>query len=292
APLPTSAETALVEELLQKIYLLSAKKFLSDAPSAADLEQYGFNRPEREIALNLSTGGGPQGNEPSTLTLQIGVSPNQPKVAFARVKNTPFIYQILPDILASTPSRVPHYRQRLLRELPESAQLTDLTLTDLSTNTTVHSYQLPSADKNWEATLATLPANQRSPLATLLNELRTLCAKNFTTESFRPEQANTPEGERPWKYRLDVGLALVSGTGATQKSTSTLFLTERLGGTTLLAGSAEFYNGVQFEVTQPMLDALFALTYQEKNDPGVLVPPPTPDAKPAKPLPPAAASQL
>ena len=293
APLPASADTALVEELLQKIHLLAAKKFLSDAPAAADLEQYGFNRPEREITLSLSTGGGPQGNEASTLTLQIGVSPNQPNVAFARVKNTPFLYQILPDILTATPSRVRHYRQRLLRELPESARLTDLTLTDLSTNTAVHSYQLPSADKNWDAVLATLPAHQRPPLAALLAELRTLRAKNFTADGFRPEQANTPEGERPWKYRLDVGLALVSGTGATQKSTSTLFLTERLGGTTLLAGSAEFYNGIQFEVTQPMLDALFALTYAEKHDPGPLVPAPTPApaVKPARPLPPAAASQ-
>jgi hypothetical protein len=157
----------------------------------------------------------------------------------------------------------------------------------------VHSYQLPSADKNWDAVLATLPAHQRPPLAALLTELRTLRAKNFTADGFRPEQANTPEGERPWKYRLDVGLALVSGTGATQKSTSTLFLTERLGGTTLLAGSAEFYNGIQFEVTQPMLDALFALTYAEKHDPGPLVPTPTPApaVKPAPPLPPAAASQ-
>ncbi|MDI1319450.1 MAG: DUF4340 domain-containing protein, partial [bacterium] len=64
APLTSTADTKTVEELLQKIYLLAVQvidghpKFLSDAPSAADLENWGFNRPERALTLNLNTGGG------------------------------------------------------------------------------------------------------------------------------------------------------------------------------------------------------------------------------------------
>ena len=57
-----------------------------------------------------------------------------------------------------------------------------------------------------------------------------------------------------------------------------VLLTDRLGGTTLLAGTTEF-GGIEFEVTQPMLDALFALTYAEKNDPGM------PAVNPAEPVP-------
>jgi hypothetical protein len=276
APLTTPADPALVDELLQKLSLLSAKKFLSDAPSAAELEKYGFNRPEREITLALSTGGGPRGTEASTETLQVGMSPGEREVAFARVTRAsePFVYQILPDILAETPSLARHYRLRLLRDLPVTARITGVTLTDLAAGTPVYAHQLADGEKSWDAALAAEPELRRKPLATLLAELRRLTAKSFTADTFAPDHANTAQGPRPWKYRLDLGLAFAGGNGAAPASTSVLFLTERLGGTTLLAGTTEF-GGVEFEVTQEMLDALFALTYAEKNDPGpVLTPAP------------------
>jgi hypothetical protein len=253
--------------LLQKVHLLSARKFLSDAPSAGDLENYGFNRPERELALSLSSGGGPRATEPSTLTLQIGVSPDRPGVAFARVTNAPFVYEILPDILDETPVLARHYRLRLLRELPDSARITGLTLIDLAAPGPVYTRQLAETDKNWDAVLATEPEARRKALAALLTQLRALRAKRFIADAFTPDRADTAQGPRPWKYRLDVNLAFTGGNGAGKISTSTLFLTDRVGGTTLLAGTAEF-SGVVFEVTQEMLDALFALTYAEKNDPG------------------------
>ena len=274
APLTTAADSKVVDELFQKIYLLSAEdirpgipKFLSDAPSAADLENWGFNRPERELTLSLNTGGGVRGNEASTLTLQIGVSPDKPGVAFARVTNAPFVYQILPDIIDETPPAVRHYRQRLLRDLPEGARITGLTLTDLTTNTPILAKLIAEGDKNWDSALATETESRRRAFAALLPLLHTLRAKRFTADTFNPDHADTPAGPRPWKYRLDLNLSFPGTATAAQNSTSTLFLTERLGGTTLLAGTPEF-GGVVFETTQELLDALFAPTYAEKNDPG------------------------
>jgi Domain of unknown function (DUF4340) len=291
APLTVPADLALVEELLQKLYLLSAKKFQSDAPSTADLEKYGFNRPERTILLGLSNGGGPQGNEASTLTLEVGVSPGERETAYARVTNAPFVYEILPDILADTPTLARHYRQRLLRELPPGARVTSITLTDLATNAPVYHHQLAETEGNWDRALAAEPAARQQPLTALLASLRSLQARNFTAESFAPDHADTAQGPQPWRHRLDFNLAFAGGTGPAQTTTTTLLLTERLGGSTLVAGTAEF-GGVQFEVTQEMLDALFALTYTETHDPGVVLPPPpvTPSAaevvaeKPAAPL--------
>ncbi|MBI2496815.1 MAG: DUF4340 domain-containing protein [Opitutae bacterium] len=288
APLTTAADTRVIEELLQKIYLLSAQdlspglpKFLSDAPSAADLENWGFNRPEREITLSLSTGGGVRGNEPSTLTLQVGVSPDKPGVAFARVTNAPFVYQILPDILGETPAAARHYRQRLLRELPEGARITGLTLTDLATNEPVISRQIAEGDKNWDAALATEPEARRRAFATLLLQLHKLQARRFTADTFNPDHAETPQGPRPWKYRLEATLSFPGANAAAAGSTSTLLLTERLGGTTLLAGTAEF-GGVVFETSQELLDALFTLTYAGKNDPGPAAAAPAATTGPAK----------
>lgn len=282
APLTTPADTAVIEDLLGKLERLTALKFLSDAPSAADLENYGFNRPEREISLGLTTGGGLGGNEPSTLVLQIGVSPDRPGAAFARLINPPFVYEIHSDILDDTPVQARHFRQRLLRKLPEGAYLASVALVDLATGAPVRTFKLKEGDKNWDATIAAEPEAGRGTLKALLAELGELRAVSFTAETFSADQAATPEGNRPWRYRLDYTVIFP---GAPEAPAS-LFLTERLGGSTLVAGTAEF-GGVAFTVTQPLLDAIFALTYTASQDPGPATAPapaaPTPEAKATQP---------
>ncbi len=284
APVTSAADTELLTELLQKIRLLSARQvvdaagkskfaFLSDAPSAADTENYGFNRPEREITLGLSTGGGPRGNEPTTLVLQIGLSPDQPGKAFARLTNPTFVYEVLPDILEETPARALHYRQRLLRELPEGALLTSLALIDLTTNKSLYSQKLAEGVKNWDAAIAVEPEWARKPIAGILAQLRVLRAQRFTAETFTPDHADTPQGPRPWRYRLDYTISF-NGGGSAQSTPASILLTERLGGMTQLAGTADF-GGVVFHVTQELLDALFLVTYGGPQDPGPVVAPAT-----------------
>jgi hypothetical protein len=305
APLTTAADPGVVATLLQKIAQLSAHearplapKFLSDAPSATDLENWGFNRPAREITLNLAPGAsGGLTREPSTLTLQVGVSPDKPGEAFARATNAPFVYQVLPDILDDAPVTARHYRQRILRELPEAARITSIKLTALPGNTPV--LNLNNAVALTPESLATaafapgdatpaagtppappLSDKARAVLASLLAQVRTLRAKAFTAGTFTPDHADTPGGPQPWKYQLEVVTAFTAGTAPAQNTTLTLLLTERLGGTTMLAGTAEF-GGVVFEVTQELLDAVFALTYGVQHDPGPpAVTEPTPPAKP------------
>lgn len=269
APLTGAADADGVNDLLDKLEKLSVVKFLSDAPSAADIENYGFNRPEREISLGLTTGGGLSGNEPSTLVLQIGVSPDRPGTAYARLTSSPFVYEILPDILDDTPTLARHFRQRTLRRLPEGAQITSLGLVDLVDGKPIYSQKLQEGDTTWDTALAIEPEPVRNALGALLKELGHLRAARFTSETFSSEQAATPEGNRPWRYRLDYTIAFAGA----PESPASLFLTERLGGSTLVAGTADF-GGVAFTVTQPMLDALFALTYSNKQDPG---PAATPD---------------
>lgn len=293
APQTIAADPGVVTALLQKISMLSARearpgspKFLSDAPAATDLENWGFNRPEREITLNLSTGlpGNPaargvsgtntgpaaagNGADSSSLTLQVGVSPDKPGEAFARVTNAPFVYQILPDILEDTPALARHYRLRVLRELPEAARITSLRLSALPADTVLFSVNNEVALT--PETLATekLPEKARTLLTALLAQLRTLRVKAYTAGAFTPEHAETPTGPQPWKYRLDADTTLP---GAAASTTTTLWLTDRLGGSTMLAGTADL-GGVVFEVTQEMLDTIFALTYTEKHDPGLPAP--------------------
>lgn len=268
-PQTIPADTAIVQDFLQRLKFLQASKFLSDAPSAADLESYGFNRPERQITLNLRTGGGPKGDEPSTATLQIGTKPGTPGVAYARVANAPFVYEIPPDLLEDIPVTALHFRQRVLRELPEGTHVTALTLTDLSNNRVVVAINsAPGGELTAQSIAASdAPEAKRAALTTLLAEARKLRAKRFVADSFDLARASLNGSNPPWRYRLDVALTLTGGNA--QTLTSSLFLTDRLGGTTQLGGLPEF--NVTYELPQELVDALFALTYAAQHDPG---PPP------------------
>ncbi len=278
APQTGPADSPLVEELLQKIFRLSATKFLSDAPSADLLEKYGFNRPEREITLALNTGGGPRGTDPSMLALQIGVSPDKKDIAYARAApSSLFVYQIVPDLLEDAPVVARYYRQRLLRELPEGAVVQGLTLTEEGSNALIYGGQLSETQTTWDQVVVNEPEARRKAIGAVLTQLHSLRAKRFTADSFIADHADTPQGPRPWKYRLDLKVAYAGGNGSAQTSTSTLFLTERLGGNTQLAGTAEF-GGAVFEISQELVDALFTLAYREQNDPGLPNPIPAPSA--------------
>jgi len=284
-PRPIAADPGIVAGLLRKLAELSARearpgspKYLSDAPAATDLENWGFNRPERVITLNLGHGGGPAGKDAYTLTLEVGVSPDKPGEAFARVTNAPFVYQILPDILEAAPPLARHYRLRLLRQLPKEARLTSLKLTTLPDHALVAEAANETALTPESLATAKTSDAARKVLVGLLVQLTTLQARAFTAGAFTPDHADTPLGPQPWKHALEVTTVFPGGSGPAQTSTLTLLLTERLGGTTMFAGTADF-GGVVFEVTPEMLDAIFTLTYAAQHDPG----PPAPAKDAAAP---------
>ncbi len=283
SPQTLPADPGIVRDFLARLQFLAATRFLSDAPSAADLEGFGFNRPERIITLNLSTGGGLRGDEPATQTLQIGARPGERDAAYARLANAPFVYQIQPDLLVDVPISALHFRQRLLRVLPEGTRITELKLTDLRTDVALFTKTAPADGALTSAEIARdEPEARGTALATLVKNLRELTAKNFVSDTFSPDEAGANGTATPWRYRLDLALTLTGGTS--QTATSTLYLTERLGGTTQLAGTAEF-GGVTFELTQELVDALFTLTYVPLHDPGPpaaapTTPPPAPAETP------------
>ncbi len=279
APQTVPADTAVVQELLQKLQLLKATKFQSDAPSAADLENWGFNRPEREITLNLDTGGGPSGTDHSTVTLQFGSNPNEPGVAYARVANAPFVYQVTSEVFESTPTTPLYYRQRLIRSLTAGARIVGLKLVELAGDRVVYERNAPATATDVTAK-AEDPEPRRKAVTTVLRELSELKAQRFVAEAFNPEHAEYNGTSPAWKFRLEATLALTATTGSATTSTTTLLLTDRLGGTVMVAGTPEF-GGLTFEVTQQLLDAIFALTYGEQHDPGP-PPPEKPATEPAK----------
>ncbi|MBI5381640.1 MAG: DUF4340 domain-containing protein [Opitutae bacterium] len=263
APVTQPADRGAVQRLLEKLGQLAARDFLNDAPTSADIEGWGFNRPVREIAVTTANAG--SAAAPVTTTLKIGVGPARGATAFASFGNPPYVYAIDAEILRDLPVELRAWRDRRLRELPAGAQITGLKLTEPATKAVL-----------LEKTLA--PATPPdAAVQKLLEPLRSLRAQAFVADRFTPT-ANVAGEERPWKYQLDLTVTLVGGASA-QTTTSTLFFTERLGGGTQLAGSPDL--DAVFEIEQPLLDALWTITYGP-HDPGPVT---SPAAQPAAPAP-------
>ena len=281
---PQPADPAVVARLIEQLGRLRAVAFHSDAPFPADLEQWGFNRPERVVTLSLAA---EPGTAAATVTLQLGATPpaqGEP-FTYARLADSQFVYLVRAGILDELPVVARHFRQRLLRDLPPGARITGLVLRRLADNSVVFTREL-AADQTWEAALATEKPETKAAVQQLLAECRALSARDFVRDTF----ATTIEVDgqpQPWAYQLEIALAL-SGAGETaaQKTTSTLLLSERQGGSSLLVGSAEF--DTVFHATQPFLDSVFALTFGSR-DPGPPPPQPKPEDDGSAPQPPAAA---
>jgi hypothetical protein len=271
APQTFPAELPLVQRLIEKLQSLQALKFLRDAPQNIELENWGFNRPEREITLNFSTkgafaGGGAAAAMPASVTLLIGVASERESLAYAKLANEPFVYLVDPDILRQSPVAVRYYRSRLLRELPAGARITGLTLMETAPKTVLYSRRLADGE-SWNQAVAAEPEAKRTALLAILDQLGNLRARSFVLDSFPPSVEVGGEA-RPWKYALDAAISLVGGTGG-QTDAITLFFTERTGGGTQFAGAPGF--NVVFEADQKLLDALFTLTHSP-HDPEAAAP--------------------
>jgi hypothetical protein len=268
-----AADTLLVTHLLQRLALLSVAShapgesgYLRDAPSDAEIENFGFNLPQREITLTLAPVVSASGGLATArrITLQIGVNNVQGGTVQARLLGQSFVYAVAADTLSGIPVSPLFYRERTLRSLSEGALITGLTL---ATNATPDQplVNLSLAEgQTWDEALAAEAESRRAALKIVLESLATLRAKQFVSDTFTP--TTLVDGQpTPWKYTLAATLALKSATGTPQKSVTTLQLAERSGGGTQLAGSLEF--GAVFSVEQTLLDALWSLTYAER-DPG------------------------
>jgi hypothetical protein len=249
-PQTLPADTAAVQRLLDQLETLTALKFQSDAPTNADLEDWGFNRPEREIVLTLAGSTIPQ------LTLQIGLPTNRENVAYARIAGSSSVYAVEPDVLRETGASPLAWRERLLGTIPASARITSLTLANAADGSVIYAHRLADGE-TWDAALAAEPAPRKSALTTVLSQLRSLRAASFVQDGF-PEKVFAAGEVRPWKYRLDATVSLPGGAGAGQVNTMTLWFAERTGATEQLAGSKDF--GAVFAIEQPLLDALWTLT--------------------------------
>lgn len=265
APSVQAADTGAVQHLLDNLGRLSALQFLTDAPTAADEESWGFNSPEREIVIQYSEQpengarqATPVAGVPKTQTLQIGVGAERGPRAYARLDAARYVYAVDADVLRKTPVDAKQWRDRHLRELPAGAKITSVRLTDLSNQKVLLEGKLPADASSPDALVpASATPEQKAAWLALLEQLRSLKAKSFAADRYQDSVMAGGE-ERRWRYQLDVDISLSGGAGA-QAVAQTLVFTDRIGGGQQFAGSKDLDS--VFEIEQPLLDALWTFTY-------------------------------
>lgn len=258
---PQSADAAVVtNELIQTLRELRATSFERDVPTDAELEAWGLTRPTRTITLSFAPGLAGTA-APATTTLLIGTDQTGQR-AFTRTNRETFVYGVDPIILERTPVDPLHYQNRLVQELPAGARITGISLYDLEASAPLYAGAL-EGDATWSDVLAGLPPARRNALETLRDELAKLRAQRVVQDTF-PDAVWVNGQIRPWRYRIDVAL-LVSGDEGEQIQTRSFFLAERDGGDRQLVGSPDYE--VVFEARPELINAVWNLTYAER-DPG------------------------
>ncbi|MDR1281278.1 MAG: DUF4340 domain-containing protein, partial [Opitutaceae bacterium] len=285
APRTMTADGATIAHLIRELAQLKVEKpeqFVNDAPTRADNETYGFNLPERTITLTSK----PTAAQPATnIKLELGhgtgtnATTNGKRALHARVAGQPFIYEIPPEILDTLTTNPLDYRERTLQILPPDTPVAHLALRTADGATTLYEHTLAPGE-TWEKALATEPVPRRAALAALLGQIPRIQARTITRDTF-PDRITINGRERPWAWKIELTPASPTGTTPTP-GTITLFVAERSGGTTWHLGSPNHDLNLVFEAPQPLIDALWALLYAER-DPGPQPPPGPAPAAPATP---------
>jgi hypothetical protein len=117
-PLPARANNAKVEESLQALQGVRIRDFVTDDPKA-DLEAFGLQPPELEVALG-------QGTNPA-VRLQFGRSPtNNTRLAYARRVGLNAVVTVPKDLLAPWYASVNDFRDPLLATLTAPVAVVDI----------------------------------------------------------------------------------------------------------------------------------------------------------------------
>ncbi|MFH1496183.1 MAG: DUF4340 domain-containing protein, partial [Verrucomicrobiota bacterium] len=153
------ADPTLVENLLKRLTLLEASEFASDAPSDAQIENFGFKLPERTATLSLLNPSDPTA-PPTTLVLEIAQPNRGTDPVYARVAGQTFVYRVSADILANTPLSPLVYRDRLLRNLPAGASITSLDLGSADGSKEEFAHTLAEGE-TWDQVLEKEPLERR-----------------------------------------------------------------------------------------------------------------------------------
>ncbi|MBL4575949.1 MAG: DUF4340 domain-containing protein [Opitutaceae bacterium] len=259
-------ETIITNFLRRLLWLntLADTGFISDAPSAADLERYGLEHPLWTIDISSrkqsssTTEEEPNGGELHSQSLALGIFEGSDTThIYAKMRNSPSVYLLDSSILRSLRTNPIYYQSRLLQGIPPEAEINALKITNLGNKTPILSIEI---DENtpWTKAVKNLDEREENGIKELLQSLETFKAKALLHNEFTPT-VTFAGNDQPWSYLLEISTT-PNGGDRSQPSLFSLYPSETTGGTTLLAGSKDL--NLVFETDQKFLDAFTTLVSQ------------------------------
>ena len=263
-----AAENAQVQKLLASLLNLQAIHFPNDAPSQEDLQRLGLESPLQTLTLSTSS------EETPPIVLQFG-RPENDETLYAKLKDTPYVYEIPNNTTDKLPAQPIHYRLRRLlpnNPIPPEAQLRTFTLTSLPGNKTL--IQLPKPETETETQPETKFPKE---IQDLTEHLKTLSAKDFMPHPFQPKFFQSPQEQKAWDYQIQASWKRADEENAEPISLQ-LYLTKRLKGTgqfgATAQGAGHAPSQLSFTLQQSTIDLLDKVIPKTPLPPEYRKPPP------------------
>lgn len=252
------ADLDIIENTRKLLAELEAVRFVSDAPSETDLARYGLDVPQRRITLRSGIG---TGVELSIGGLSID---SEESLLYATTNEQASVFLLRPHVLGSIPLNPIYYRERTIRSVPETVEVTAMEIENLG-NGAVMGISREQHPLQW---------------TTMQAYLRKVEVSSFIRSKFATPLQLSADRTLEWKYKLHGTLRYPAAAGGeTREQKLTLYLSERVGGTTQYIGDAE--NGLVGILPPDVIEALDPLLVEFPADPGP--PPPLKNPPPDPP---------
>jgi len=253
------ADPEVMHNLISGLKDLEVSEFVSDAPSATALnEEYGLKEPNWTLSLTTDSG---------TMRLFIGQiyrRPDKELLLYARRENSSSVYGLEQRVLRLLRIDPLHYRNRQLRVLPSGAKIVSIRLLDLETRESLLDRTIDPDEESWVSMLESsdMDPEKKANLIDLQKYFRNFRVAGYLNDRFQENYLEEDEKTIPWSYKLEISI-LLSGSEGGRRVEENYFLTKRLSGNFLAAGSPDF--DLVFQLNQEMIDALFPFLFTREK---------------------------
>ncbi|NDV62550.1 DUF4340 domain-containing protein [Puniceicoccales bacterium CK1056] len=214
--MPAAAEA--VNAMKELLNTMEAERFVTDAPSEADLVRFGLNEPQRRLQVR-------KGSQES-VELKIGglYSDEGQTLFYASTDQSDSVFLVRPYVLSSLSLDPFNYRERIIRKLPGTARISGLSLIHRPSGLAV-----PMDPESSDIA--------RAVQAALRDFVGTVRVDRFTNRPFSDPLVLADDRELEWKYIVEASVQYPSN--PEDAETIRLYLSERLGGTSQYIGDPE-----------------------------------------------------
>jgi hypothetical protein len=213
-----AVDSAKVISTLTQLKGLIALNFITDTPSAGDLEAFGLVDPKRLITIEGQT----------TIKLRIGETAEDGQGVYVKLDQSPSVYLVAGEVLDLISSTPLDYRQRRISLMDGATYLTYFVIEDLETGDSIHNKSLEDLVSTAKQQIDLEDAQALE--ASLLVLLREFSVAGYVDSAYNAEGIEF-EGEKlKWRFRLTF-YEDKEGT----KKVGELLLTKRISGSGQLA---------------------------------------------------------